>query len=268
MLRGGPILKSLTAKYSGIMSSAVDEAPMNKTSHPCRKKRRLEEHSEGMSSAKSTMPLVVFAHGAGAGASSPFMVHWQEMLSTTLVTPVHTFDFPNMTEGKRGPPPSMPKLVRSFGQALDAACQAHPAAASHGIVLAGKSMGSRVALYFAESPESKDLNILGCVAFGYPIGNDKERTDLAERASIPVLFVHGSRDKTASFARLAGVVERASASELELSKRKSLYRVENGDHSLAVTKTWLKSKGTSQQEIDVAALDSVASFIRALGQQE
>jgi uncharacterized protein len=213
-----------------------------------------------------TGPLVVFAHGAGAGSSSGFMLEWSARLSKLLNSPVYTFDFSNMEGQKRSPPPSMPKLVREFDAALRHARADYPAAAERGVVLAGKSMGSRVALYLAESPGAADMGIRGCVCFGYPVGdekkantsNAKERFAVAERVRLPIMFVHGTRDKIATIGRIHQV---ADLRRSEDSRPKKLLVVDNGDHSLAVTKSWLIAHSMTQEDVDESIAKDVLAFV-------
>lgn len=109
----------------------------------------LPSHGPLPTASTSGPLLLVFAHGAGAGAGSDWMVSWAERLRDTLGCCVHTFDFPHFAAGKRGPPPPMPRLVQSFRVAVEEAKAKYPHA-NGGILLCGKSMGSRVALYLAE----------------------------------------------------------------------------------------------------------------------
>jgi hypothetical protein len=41
----------------------------------------------------------------------------------------------------------------------------------------------------------------------------------------------------------------------------SLHVVEEGDHSLAVKKRWLREHHTSQDDVDRAALDAIRKFL-------
>jgi uncharacterized protein len=216
-----------------------------------------------------TGPLVVFAHGAGAGSSSQFMVDWAERISVCLSSPVHTFDFSYLAGEKRGAPPAMPKLVKELLTAVQFAQKQFPHAAQRGVILAGKSMGSRAAMYLAESDEADALALKACLCFGYPIGNDKgsdsanskERFALAERASLPVMFVHGTRDRIASIARIRSVVD---VRNHESASSTVLRVVESGDHSLTLTKSWLSAHSTTQATVDEDITNDIVSFVNKL----
>lgn len=105
-----------------------------------------------------------------------------------------------------------------------------------------------------------------CIAFGYPVGsagdypkpNDMERRELVKRAVGPLLFVHGTRDRVSDFDTVSGVVS-------ECDTKHALHTVETGDHSLTVTKSWLKTNGgMSQDVVDDRIADAVASFVFSL----
>jgi uncharacterized protein len=220
-----------------------------------------------------TGPLVVFAHGAGAGSSSRFMVEWTERISACLSSPVHTFDFSYLAGDVRGPPPAMPKLVRELSSAVQYAQKQFPDAAERGVILAGKSMGSRAAMYLAESDEADALAVQACLCFGYPIGdektqdsaNSKERFALAERARRPVMFVHGTRDRIASIERIRRMVGARNSDRLSSTV---LHVVESGDHSLAVTKSWLSAHSTTQAIVDENIAKEIVSFASILRNPE
>ncbi|MDQ3625167.1 MAG: alpha/beta fold hydrolase, partial [Verrucomicrobiota bacterium] len=82
------------------------------------------------------MPTFIFAHGAGAPSSHPWMQRWASLLRT--VGAVHTFDYPYIAEGRKRPDP-LPKLIAAHRAALLHARQSHGGPA----VLIGKSMGAR-----------------------------------------------------------------------------------------------------------------------------
>jgi predicted alpha/beta-hydrolase family hydrolase len=87
-------------------------------------------------------PLFLFAHGAGAGSSHPWMQHWAALLKT--LGRVQTFDYPYIERKERRPDP-MPKLLAAHRDAL--ATARHNGGSA--IVLIGKSMGSRIGCHLA-----------------------------------------------------------------------------------------------------------------------
>ena len=139
------------------------------------------------------------------------------------IAPVSTFDYPYMLEGRRRPD-RLPALIDAHRAALRRARKAGGAP----VVLAGKSMGSRVGCHLAlEEP-----GIPALVCFGYPLvspGPKKTRRDQVLLAlEVPVLFVQGTRDRLCPLDELDAVRAR-------MKTRSELHVVESGDHSLGVT---------------------------------
>jgi uncharacterized protein len=200
-------------------------------------------------------PLVVFAHGAGAGSSHAWMQGWRARLAARLRAPVHTFDFPYVAAGKKAPN-NMPVLVAAFREAVLAARAAYPEAAEAGVLLAGKSMGSRAGLFLAEE-HGEELGVVGCVAFGYPAtGKDLERRRLPQRTKRPLMIVNGTMDIIAKIADVRAVVDGFCGRDGLLE----LVVVEGANHSLEANKTWLRKNGKSQEDVDAGIADAVAAW--------
>src|SRR5689334_6749013 len=111
-------------------------------------------------------PLILFAHGAGAPSSSGWMRAWTQRL-TRLGQRV-TFDYPYMKAGRKSPD-RLPGLLAAHEEAL------REARARHGpdrpVVLAGKSMGSRIGCHLAvKLTDAGDPSApAAVVCFGYPL---------------------------------------------------------------------------------------------------
>src|ERR1700761_4267806 len=86
--------------------------------------------------------LFLFAPGAGAPSSHPWMQRWSKLLRT--LGTVQTLDYPYMIQGGKRPDP-LPKLIAAHTEALHKAQQSH----NGPVVLIGKSMGSRVGCHVA-----------------------------------------------------------------------------------------------------------------------
>ena len=195
-------------------------------------------------------PLFLFAHGAGAPSTHPWMQGWSRLLSE--LGKVVTFDYAYMREGRRAPD-RMPKLLVAHGEALDAARANHKGP----VFLIGKSMGSRVGCHLSLELE-KPVN--GLICMGYPlVGMGKKapiRDQVLLELSTPILFVQGTRDKLCPLDKLEAVREKMTApSELRV--------VETGDHSLQTTKTYQKQNNVVQEDIDASILESIESFVSA-----
>ena len=142
-------------------------------------------------------PLFLFAPGAGAPSTHPWMRAWAERL--TAIGNVRPFDYDYMREGGHRPDPP-PLLIAAHRQALgDARKDETPA-----VILIGKSMGSRIGCHVAlERPVSK------LVCLGYPLQAagkpGKVRDQVLLELETPVLFVQGTRDPLCPLELLSGV---------------------------------------------------------------
>ena len=165
---------------------------------------------------------LVLAHGAGAGAASPFMVRVASGLASRGVSTA-TFDFPYMAAGRRVPDRTG-LLEGCWREALTAAGSIFEGLP---LVLGGKSMGGRIASHVAAQ---EDDGIAGLVFLGYPLhppGRPGERRD-AHLPSIcaPMLFVQGSRDAFGTADEIRTLLPRLV--------RATLHEVTGADHSLKV----------------------------------
>jgi predicted alpha/beta-hydrolase family hydrolase len=100
---------------------------------------------------------IVFAPGAGAPSSSAWMRAWAQRLET--LGEVFRFDYPYQQAHQRRPDP-LPRLIAAHLEVMRRA----RAAGEGPLVLAGKSMGSRVGCH-ASLEEPVDA----LVCFGYPL---------------------------------------------------------------------------------------------------
>jgi predicted alpha/beta-hydrolase family hydrolase len=193
-------------------------------------------------------PSILFAHGAGAGFAHPWMQAWRARLSEFADTTA--FDYPYMQRG-RGGPDRLPVLIDAHRAALVAL----RVDAAGPIVLAGKSMGSRVGCHLAlEEP------VDALVCFGYPLRgagkNPKLRDEVLLALETPILFIQGTRDKLCPFDLLDDVRNRMKVAS-------ELFVVETGDHSLQATKTQLKADGETQDDVDARICAVVREFVLA-----
>jgi uncharacterized protein len=190
-------------------------------------------------------PFFLFAPGAGAPSSHPWMQRWRQLLSE--LGTVAVFDYDYMREGRRRPDP-LPQLIAAHRQALS---ETRPQDAP--VVLIGKSMGSRIGCHVALSE-----HVAAVVCFGYPLCGAGDRTRLRDkvlRESIePILFVQGTRDALCPLDLLEQVRGDMKSSTV-------LHVVEGGDHSLLVGKRELKKMGQTQDEIDRSILHAIGEFI-------
>jgi predicted alpha/beta-hydrolase family hydrolase len=191
-------------------------------------------------------PLFLFAHGAGAPSSHPWMQRWARHLAT--LGTVSTFDYPYMKERRKRPDP-LPKLIASHRDALIEARKGHTGP----IILIGKSMGGRIGCHVAcEEPVS------AVICLGYPLCAAGDRTrvraEVLRELSTPILFVQGTRDSLCPLDLLAEVRKEMTASN-------DLYVVDGGDHSLIVAKGQLKATGETQEQVDERILEAIRQFV-------
>lgn len=195
-------------------------------------------------------PLFLFAPGAGAPSSHPWMQHWKERLST--IGDVEAFDYPYMQQGRRRPDP-LPHLIEAHRQALIAARQGRAA------ILIGKSMGGRIGCHV-----SLEEKVEAVVCLGYPLCGGGDQTKLRNKVLLaleaPILFVQGTRDSLCPLELLETV-------RAEMKTTTVLHVVEGGDHSLQVAKRQLAAAGETQEEVDRRILEAIAKFVTVAGDQ-
>jgi predicted alpha/beta-hydrolase family hydrolase len=177
------------------------------------------------------------------------MQRWRAYLSD--MGDVVLMDYSYMREGGRRPDP-LPRLIATHREALSEARRETSAP----VILAGKSMGSRIGCHVSLVEKVEAL-----ICFGYPLcgGGDlaKMRDKVLRELTTPILFVQGTRDTLCPLDRLEQV-------RAEMQAHTSLHVVEGGDHSLAVAKRVLKEGGQTQELVDQEILRAVADFVRPI----
>jgi predicted alpha/beta-hydrolase family hydrolase len=208
-------------------------------------------------------PLIVFAHGAGAPSSSRWMLAWADRLRA--LGPVVPFDYPYMKAGRKTPD-RHPVLLEAHRQALAAARAEH--GMDRPVVLAGKSMGSRIGCHLAVALASEIATadpspVAAVICFGYPLraaGSGASRAEVLQALTTPILFLAGSRDPLCPLADLAAVRPQMTAPN-------DLFVVEGGDHSLDVRKRAAAAAGQTQDSWDSQMLAAIRAFLQAQGLQ-
>lgn len=175
-------------------------------------------------------PAVLLAPGAGAGQDHAFPAGLRKRFAAAG-HPAMTFDYPYREAGRRAP------------DRFEVLARCHRAAAARlrrydrRIVLAGKSMGGRIASHLAAEGEQA----VGLVVFGYPLvppgSREPRATDHLAASEIPMLFLTGSRDRLAPPDLIERVVSPLRWATLEV--------IEDADHSFRVP----KRLGISEEEM-------------------
>ena len=191
-------------------------------------------------------PFFLFAPGAGAPSSHPWMQRWKELLAT--LGRVETLDYSYMRENRKRPD-RLPQLVGAHRQALASARQA----ADGPTILIGKSMGGRIGCHV-----SLEENVDALVCLGYPLcaagDRAKLRDEVLRALQTPVLFVQGTRDSLCPLDLLERV-------RTEMKAPTVLHVVTGGDHSLGVAKNQLREAGETQEDVDQRILKTIAEFV-------
>ena len=190
--------------------------------------------------------LLLFAPGAGAPSTSPWMAAWAARLAT--LGEVVRFDYPYALAGRRRPDP-LPVLVQAHAAALAGARASRPGPA----ILLGKSMGSRVGCHLSLQEE-----VAALVCLGYPLrgASGRLRDEVLRELRTPILFVQGTRDPLCPLDGLEAVRSRMAAPS-------SLHVVEGGDHSLEVGRRALRERGETQDDVDGRILAAIRDFLAA-----
>ncbi|MGE0593144.1 MAG: alpha/beta fold hydrolase [Vicinamibacterales bacterium] len=196
-----------------------------------------------------TGPLLVLAHGAGAGQGHPFMTAVATGLAERGLA-VATFDFPYMAEGRRVPD-RLPVLEAAFRDAVERA-RATEGLGVLPLIIGGKSMGGRVATHLAVEGLG---GLRGVISLGYPLHPpgrpERPRTAHLPGIRIPWLIVQGERDAFGTPDELQPVLAGVPGPV-------TLDIIAGGDHSFAVP----RRMGRTEADVRTALLDRVASWSR------
>jgi len=193
---------------------------------------------------------VILAHGAGLPMDAPFMAEFAGALAAGGHRVVR-FEFPYMASrretGSRRPPDRAPKLMECFREAIDLA-----KAPKGGLILAGKSMGGRMATMIAD-----DAGAAAVLVFGYPFhpGNKPEnlRVEHLKTLKTPTLICQGTRD---------GLGNQEEVSGYDLSAAISLCWLPDGDHDFkprVASGHTIKANWENAQSASIKFLGSLGS---------
>jgi predicted alpha/beta-hydrolase family hydrolase len=198
----------------------------------------------------SARACYVFAHGAGAGMTHPFMETVAAGLCDRDIATLR-YQFPYMEKGSKRPdaPPIAHAAVRA---AVAEAARCCPGLA---IVAGGKSFGGRMT---SQAQAIAPLaGVHGLVFLGFPLHPAGKPSDIRAKhlsdIEIPMLFMQGTRDKLAEPQLLEPVVKR-------LGPLASLHPVQEADHSFHVA----ARTGRNDREVMNEILDALSLWIGAV----
>ena len=189
-------------------------------------------------------PVVIVGHGAGAGMDHPFIVGVCDGLADEGIAAVR-FNFPYIEAGRRSPDQAKNAIAayRAVFDAVDGRGAGRP------VLGGGKSYGGRIASMAA----AEGMPAAALVFFGYPLHPpgkpDQLRDEHLYGLTIPMLFLHGTKDPFADPAHLAPVVER-------LGDQAVLVDVEGAGHSFE------RSRKDDARAVGASLAPTVATFVR------
>jgi predicted alpha/beta-hydrolase family hydrolase len=189
----------------------------------------------------------VFAHGAGAGMTHPFMEAVATGLAERGVATLR-YQFPYMEKASKRPDP--PGIAQAAVRAAVAEAGRH--CVDLRLIAGGKSFGGRMT---SQAQAAAPLaGVRGLAFLGFPLHPaGKPSSDRARHLAdvrVPMLFLQGSRDNLAELSLLEPVVK-------SLGRSASLHRVEGGDHSFHVP----ARSGRKDSEVMDEILDAFANWI-------
>jgi uncharacterized protein len=189
----------------------------------------------------------VFAHGAGAGMTHPFMATVASGLGERGIATLR-YQFPYMEKGSKrpDPPPIAQATVRAAVAEAAKRCPGLP------LIAGGKSFGGRMT---SQAQAAAPLDgVDGLSFFGFPLHPaGKPSSDRAKHLAdvkIPMLFVQGTRDSLAELKLLEPVVK-------SLGRLATLHRVEGADHSFHVP----ARSGRNDREVMNEILNAFAAWV-------
>ena len=189
----------------------------------------------------------VFAHGAGAGMTHPFMETVAAGLFERGIATLR-YQFPYMEKGSKRPDP--PAIAQAAVRA--AVAEAVRCCPGLALIAGGKSFGGRMT---SQAQAAAPLAGVGGLAFlGFPLHPaGKPSSDRAKHLAdvhIPMLFMQGTRDSLAE----TGLIEPVIRS---LGPSATLHLVDGADHSFHV----LARSGRKDRDIMNEILDAFAGWV-------
>ncbi|HEY2256464.1 MAG TPA: alpha/beta family hydrolase [Variovorax sp.] len=189
----------------------------------------------------------VFAHGAGAGMTHPFMAAVADGLARRGIATLR-YQFPSMELGSKRPdtPPVAHATVRA------AVAEAIRNFGSLRLLAGGKSFGARMTSQAQATDPLPQVEALLFLGFPlHPAGvPGTSRAQHLQALRIPMLFVQGTQDKLAEMAQLQPVIA-------ALGPLATLMVIDQADHSFHVP----KRSGRNDAAVLDEMLDGVTRWV-------
>jgi predicted alpha/beta-hydrolase family hydrolase len=192
----------------------------------------------------------VFAHGAGAGMTHPFMAKVAAGLGERGIATLR-YQFPYMEKGSKRP--DQPSVAHAAVRA--AVAEAARCCGDLPLIAGGKSFGGRMT---SQAQAIAPLaGVHGLAFFGFPLhpagkpSNDRAK-HLAD-VRVPMLFLQGTRDALAELTLLEPVIK-------ALGPSATLHPARDADHSFHV----LARSGRNDNEVMDEILDAFVAWAGAI----
>ena len=193
----------------------------------------------------------VFAHGAGAGMTHPFMASLADELADRRIATLR-FNFPSMERGSKRT--DSPAVAHAAVRA--AVAEARRCLPTLPLFAGGKSFGGRMSSQ-AQALAPLD-GVRGLVFVGFPLHPPGkpgvERAQHLRHVACPMLFLQGTRDELADLALLREALA-------PLGARATLGVVEDADHGFHVR----ARSGRNDAQVREELADTIAQWTARLG---
>jgi len=189
-------------------------------------------------------PALVVGHGAGAGMDHPFIVGFCEAVADEGIAALR-FNFPYMEAGRRTPDAAK-NAIGAFRSAFETAGDR---SGGRPVLGGGKSYGGRIASMAA----AEGMLAAALIFLGYPLHAPGKTGQIRDThlydLTMPMLFLHGTKDPFAEPKELAKVIGR-------LGDRATLVDIDGAGHSFE------RSRKDDPRVVGASLAPQVAAFVR------
>ena len=189
-------------------------------------------------------PALVVGHGAGAGMDHPFIVGFCEAVADEGIAALR-FNFPYMEAGRRTPDAAK-NAIGAFRSAFETAGDR---SGGRPVLGGGKSYGGRIASMAA----AEGMPAAAFIFLGYPLHAPGKTGQIRDThlydLTMPMLFLHGTKDPFAEPNELAKVIGR-------LGDRATLVDIDGAGHSFE------RSRKDDPWVVGASLAPQVAAFVR------
>ena len=189
-------------------------------------------------------PALVVGHGAGAGMDHPFIVGFCEAVADEGIAALR-FNFPYMEAGRRTPDAAK-NAIGAFRSAFETAGDR---SGGRPVLGGGKSYGGRIASMAA----AEGMPAAAIIFLGYPLHAPGKTGQIRDThlydLTMPMLFLHGTKDPFAEPKELAKVIGR-------LGDRATLVDIDGAGHSFE------RSRKDDPRVVGASLAPQVAAFVR------